>query len=389
MANINTVITGAQRTNKESTSMHFNYTSDTTVSTGYEDLYDTLKGFNRDKYLMLDEEEKVNTLEYILGLYRSKNIFPIQYFNEEGIKNELLKCRDREVGFTDNVLNLKLNQGSSLCRMLFPNMADVECGGDKRTPYKKFHSDHMLKRAIEFCLKHKKSNHPVLPSGIKDGLEMLGGGVATNYKPMNAKALYERYVPVGGTIYDYSAGFGGRMLGAISSSNDYTYIGVEPCAETFANLQNLKGHLDTVFELSDKIHLTKTGSEDYTLEDSTVDFAFSSPPYFNLENYSEEATQSHIKFNNLDSWFDGYVSKTLSNIHGMLKPEGFYAVNIADFKVGQKKTDLVDRWIACANASGFTLVEVIKLKLETRRGEGHGGDKKEGIYVFKKQMIDK
>jgi hypothetical protein len=59
--------------------MNFNYTSDTTLSTGYEDLYDTLKGFNRDKYLMLDEEEKVNTLEYILGLYRSNKILPIQF----------------------------------------------------------------------------------------------------------------------------------------------------------------------------------------------------------------------------------------------------------------------------------------------------------------------
>jgi hypothetical protein len=40
---------------KGNNNMNFNYTSDTTLSTGYEDLYDTLKGFNRDKYLMLDE----------------------------------------------------------------------------------------------------------------------------------------------------------------------------------------------------------------------------------------------------------------------------------------------------------------------------------------------
>lgn len=362
--------------------INFNYTSKLIASTGYEDIYDTLKNFNREKYLKLSDAEKTNTLDYILGLYRSKNIFPIKYFNEEGIKIEILKCRSREVSFTDNVLNLKLNQGSSLCRMLFPNMADIECGGDKRTPYKKFYSDHMLRRAIEFCLKHKNSNHPVLPSGIKDGIEMLGGGVATNFKPMNAKALYERYVPKGGTIYDYSAGFGGRMLGAISSVNEYKYIGVEPCAETFANLQNLKAHLDATFYLDDKIHLTMIGSEDYEAKENSVDFAFSSPPYFNLEKYSEESSQSCIKFDSLDLWFDGYVRKTLLKIHKMLKPEGLYAVNIADFKVGKNKTELVDKWVKCASDAGFKLEQIIKLKLETRRGGGHDGGKKEGIYIF-------
>jgi len=47
-----------------------------------------------------------------------------------------------------------------------------------------------------------------------------------NFLPIRAKAIYERFCPENGYVYDYSAGFGGRMLGALSSKNNYTYIAV-------------------------------------------------------------------------------------------------------------------------------------------------------------------
>ena len=33
-----------------------------------------------------------------------------------------------------------------------------------------------------------------------------------------------------------------------------------------------------------------------------MDFAFSSPPYFNLEKYSDEETQCYVKFSKLNEW---------------------------------------------------------------------------------------
>jgi hypothetical protein len=263
-------------------------------------------------------------------------------------------------------------------------------GGENNSIYERFESDHKLKKAIRFCLTHKKSTSPVTPSGLKDGLEMIEHGIATNFKPMNAKALYERYTPKDGVIYDFACGFGGRMLGALSSKNNYKYYGVEPNTETYKNLMKLGYRIEEVKRRSNLFKIKCIGSESIDVKNKeSVDFAFSSPPYFSLEQYCDEDTQCYIKYPTLDKWFKGYVEPTIKNIYSLLKPGSYYAVNIADFKLGKKTVNFVDEWINISKNEGFEYVEQIHMKLQTRRGDGHGENKrnkKEGIFVFKKTL---
>jgi hypothetical protein len=366
----------------------WNYNSFLDRSNGYENVMDDLKSYTKNGFIAAGEDSQKNMVDEVFEIYRSKNIFPITYYNENGIRFEVKKCIDKTVTFDENYLNLKFNQGLSLCRFLFPNLMHVECAKDKRTPYRKFYDDHMLKRAILFCFKHKNVKNPVLPSAIKDGIEMLGGGVATNFKPMNAKALYEKFVPENGIIYDYSCGYGGRMLGALSSKNNYTYIGVEPNTNTYENLIKLGNYIEETTGRRNSFEIHKIGSEDFRIEqNNSIDFAFSSPPYFNLEHYSDEETQSYIKYPSLDLWFEGYVRPTIHNIYHMLKKNCFYAVNIADFNIGKIRVKFVNEWIRISEEEGFTYIKEIPMKLQNRRGIGHGENvrgKKEGIFIFKK-----
>ena len=370
--------------------MKWNYKSPITKSHGYEDVINILSKYNREYFTNCTADEQNQIIEEIFNVYRGRNIFPIQYYNEKGILYEIHKAIDKDVSFDNNVLNLKYNQGSSLCRFLFPNLSTVECKGSKNnSPYSKFMDDHKLKRAIDFCLRHKTSDKPTTPSGIKDGLEMLGGNVATNFKPMNAKALYEKFTPENGLIYDYSCGFGGRMLGALSSKNNYTYVGVEPNVETFNNLLILGNYIEKATGRKNSYKIKCVGSESITVKkESCVDFAFSSPPYFCLENYSDEDTQCYIKFPTLSTWFDGYVKPTIQNIYKLLKSDRYYAVNISDFKLGNEIVWLVDEWVRLSEDCGFTFDHKIDMKLQSRRGMGHssknGKTKQEGIFVFRK-----
>lgn len=369
--------------------LKWNYQSLENCSTGYEDVINILKSYTKDKYTKSSEEEKQAIVNEVFNIYRSKNLFPIQYYNSDGIYAEIQKCIDKEVNFENNILDLKFNQGQSLCRFLFPNIINVVCGNDKRTLYNKFYDDFLLKRSIMFCLNYKNTNNPITPSSLKDGLEMSGGGVPKNFSPMKAKALYERYCPKNGVIYDYACGFGGRMLGALSSKNNYKYIGVEPCMETYTYLNELGLYIEHVTDRENSFKIYCMGSEDYLGEENSIDFAFSSPPYFNLEQYSDEITQCYNKFPTLEEWFEGYVKPTIENTYKMLKPNSYYAVNIADFKIGNNKVDFVDKWIEYAVNEGFKYIEQIYMKLQSRRGEGHDLDnlrsKKEGIFIFKKQ----
>lgn len=365
----------------------WNYVSKEKQSTGYEDIIDDLKKYNKEIYSTLNEEERKKVCDEVLKLYRSKNIYPIIYYNEEGIKEEIVKCINKDVVFDGEVLNLKFNQGQSLCRFLMPNLHSVQVkGSNNNDMLSRFYDDHKLKRAIDFSLRFKKS---VTPSEIRTSLEMIGGGFATNYKTMNAKALFEYFTPKGGVIYDFAAGFGGRMLGALSSKNNYTYVATEPCGETYNNLLTLGKHIEEATGKSNTYNIYKMGSEDFKGEEQSIDFAFSSPPYFNLEQYSTEDTQCYVKYPTLDEWFEGYVRPTIKNIYHMLKDNSYYAVNIADFNIGKERVEFVDKWIEMSIEEGFTMDRVITMKLQTRRGVGHkeGGvdkDKKEGIYVFKK-----
>ena len=72
----------------------------------------------------------------------------------------------------------------------------------------------------------------------------------------------------------------------------------------------------------------------------------------------------------------------------MLKPNCYYAVNIADFKIGKNDIKFVDKWIEISEEIGFKYDHQIYMKLQSRRGVGHDEDnkrtKKEGIFVFKK-----
>lgn len=365
----------------------WNYKSLSESSSGYEDVIDKLKSYTKEKYINSTEEIQQQMIEDVFQIYRGKNIFPITYYNDTGIINEIQKCLNKDIKWDGDVLNLKFNQGSSLCKYLFPNLMKVDVKNTKNNSmYERFYNDHKLKRAIKFCFEFDTA---VTPTKIQAGLRMIGGGVASNYKAMNAKALYERYCPPDGIIYDYACGFGGRMLGALTSKNNYRYFGVEPCIETYGYLHRLGLYIERATGRQKIFKVYCMGSEDCMVKENYIDFAFSSPPYFNLEKYSDEPTQCYNKFPELELWFDGYVRPTIENIYKMLKPDRYYAVNIADFNLGSKKVKYVDKWISISEETGFKFVEQIYMKLQTRRGYGHkesGKDieKKEGIFVFQK-----
>lgn len=371
--------------------MEWKYNSEIKKSSGYEEYEDLLKNkYTQDNFKKLSEEKQNDMIDEVFEIYRNKNIYPITYYNEEGIKYEIKRCIKGDAKFDGKVLNNRQNQGKSLCRFMFPSLQKVVVRGKEDNDlYSRFYNDNKLKKAISFALKYDKDARPI---NILRGLRLIGGGFGSNFSIMRAQALYEYFVPKNGTIYDYSAGFGGRMLGALTSDNIYKYIATEPSIETFNNLKKLGYYIEKVTNRVNSYKLYNKPSENLKLEKNSIDFAFSSPPYFNLEKYSDENTQSYIKYNNLDDWFKGYVNPTLDNIHYSLKDSGLYAVNIADFKLNNKLIRFVDKWIELSKKSNFKLIEEIPMKLTTRRGNGHKKKNKdkykkklETIYIFKKK----
>tara|TARA_B100000287_G_scaffold342266_1_gene328957 strand:- start:285 stop:764 length:480 start_codon:yes stop_codon:yes gene_type:complete len=69
---------------------------------------------------------------------------------------------------------------------------------------------------------------------------------------------------------------------------------------------------------------------DYDLYNDYFDTIFTSPPYFDVEKYSDEDTQSYKRYTTIDSWNKNFLHETLRLIIPTLKENGILAVNIAD-----------------------------------------------------------
>lgn len=219
-----------------------------------------------------------------------------------------------------------------------------------------------------------------------------------NYTEVNKRDKYCFVVPSHmlvlrrkGRVYiTGNCGFGGRLLGCLSSKKNFRYVGTDPCVETMYHLHELGDYIEMVTGRDDSYELHCCGSEDFRGPAESIDFAFSSPPYFDLEVYSTDETQCFNKFPELDLWLEGYVRATIKNIKYMLRRGCVYAVNIADFTVGGGNTvAYVDEWIRISTEEGMPLYDTVYLGVTARAGSAQqaaGELKKENILIFKKPL---
>lgn len=372
------------------------YQSPTYSSSGYEDVMDFLQSVTKERYKSATDEERVALLKSVYDIYRERDIFPITYFNEEGIRGEIQKGIDYEAKIVDDVVGCGPGICTALCNFMMPNLYDAynqhSCYGssemDKESGNRKFHNEWYLNKVLVYAI---SCAGDATPKNVMAGIRQVGT-LPSNFRPMNAKSLYEKYCPVGGIIHDSSCGFGGRLTGALTSKNNYSYVGTEPNTETIKNLNRLGKAIESVTGRSNSFKIIPMGSEDFRGNECIFDFGFTSPPYFDLEVYSDEPTQCYNRYPNIYEWLEMFVKKTIENEFYMLKHDRYYAVNIADFEYSNRLMNYVDIWKDYAVGAGFEYVKDLKMKIpvhfgngESRKEVGMKKGKSERILLFYKR----
>lgn len=369
--------------------MEWNYKSPTKQSTGYEDLYPVLEKYTGEAYKKASSEEKQQMIDEVAQIYSERNIFPITYFNEEGIHEAIQEAVDYEPKIENDVVNTGVGIGTALCNFFMPNLFDaynrnaVVAEGNGSASFK-FHNDKFLKKCVRFALQCDGS---AMPKSVMSGIRQVGA-MPSNFRPMNAQALYEAYCPEGGVIFDPSCGFGGRLTGALTSKKNFSYIGTEPNSKTYENLYKLGNAIEEVTGRKNSFRVIKQGSDVFRANPEIFDMIFTSPPYFDLEVYIDEPTQCYIKFPNIYDWIDGFVKATIENSYYMLKHDRYYAINIADFKYDGKIMNYVDMWQELSVKAGFTYIKDLHLQIPKRAGankKNASEGKKERIMLFYKE----
>eukprot|EP00434_Breviolum_minutum_P015692 symbB.v1.2.013825.t1/scaffold990.1/size146246/7 len=289
------------------------------------------------------EEEPQTLLQDTFTLYRSKG-FPYPptdaAWRQQQLQ-ELLTLNISEVWRSDLLIHIEDFQrcpGDELCWSFHPHSFDVsKMGGvNKRTgaPIKKpsaldtFISNSGLMKSLRTCLERcgdPTCSAETLRGECKfhdDSMIFQGGGSwIANFPATVAAAIYQRFAP-NGVVYDACAGWGGRLLGA-RLGGVRKYIACEPSSKTFAGLQELKDLLSPELE----VDLHQCGSEDFDVEEE-VDVAFTSPPYFNTEWYSNERSQSHVRFPTVEVWREGFLRPMLLKMVTALRPGGHLILSV-------------------------------------------------------------
>lgn len=294
-------------------------------ATGYEDVISSYNIISVADFNRLSEERQKEYVATVLSLIRERNIYPIYYYSEQGIIDELIKCFETKVLFTGPALVEHSRAGNTLIDFMFPNLHLATSGNNVNNHmYGRFYDDFKLSK----CLMRHMKNYRF--TSMRTLFFMYGRyfwPTPTNFSAMRAKAIYERFCPPGGVVYDFAAGYGGRMIGALTSANNYTYIGVDANKETVHNLNILGSKIDQVRSSTYEVH--HATSEDFLLPANSVDFVFSCPPYFGLEIYAKDSMQSYFRYPAYSNWLLKYAEATLANAYGALKSGGYLAVVIA------------------------------------------------------------
>lgn len=291
----------------------------------------------------LSEKDCAELVERGFRYWRSKG-FP--YITKDG--DQLKRAVGRLARFNvDRLLHQgneigQVNVGVDVCNSYHPKMFHVRCNKAKRSVFDAFNDDRLLKRSIG---KAFQTTGVCTAAALRSMLRTGGTQMPSNFNPAIAKWIYTNFCPRDGYILDPSSGWGGRALGAITSPNTH-YLGIDPhVAAIEANRQMIRDILGF------PSNRTQEGT-DFGEVNSTVDFKiacaeapdgipslpgdhydciFTSPPYFDVEQYDDDPNQSYLKHgaDGYTGWVKGFLEPLIRECSRVLKPGGWCLFNVS------------------------------------------------------------
>jgi hypothetical protein len=236
----------------------------------------------------------------------------------------------------------------------------------KRSPFEAFRDNELLRCAIAFKFSGQRPMTEIL-----DVLGHIHGTQACyNFRPGFALYVYRQYAWPGATVLDTCAGYGGRLVGFIASGFAGRYIGIDPC--TASHMGNTRLATDLGYTKHVTLHHLPVEELSPGFMAGECDLAFTSPPYFTKEHYSDEPTQSWVRYPEPEAWQQGFLRPMLRVQYEALKPGSYAVVIVADVRIRGVQYPLVDWTKAAACCAGFHFAGQQDYMLNARLGGKRG-----------------
>lgn len=203
-----------------------------------------------------------------------------------------------------------------------------------------------------------------------------GYKLATTFMPSYSKAIYE-YFGSPEIVLDPCCGWGDRLLGA-EVAGVKKYIGYDPNLNLrpgYAEIMSLCGHQPCElssnyigFSNTYQIHSLPFEIGSSMLERNSVDFIFTSPPFFDYEIYSN----LNPTYTN---WIKEFYKPLFKECSRIIKPNGYVCIYLSDTSAGEIEEFMKEK-----------VEKITKLKLQQKHigFKGLWSNEIRKIWVFKK-----
>jgi 16S rRNA G966 N2-methylase RsmD len=235
---------------------------------------------------------------------------------------------------------------------------------------------------IEKVVRVNRKTHstPYVSEIIRQLGFVAGTSKVTIYRPLLTKRIVQYFNAK--QILDVCTGWGGRMLGSVSV-DDVCYTGIEPYTKTYIGLKKIKKKLNFT---DSQVTLYKDTAENVlpTL-DRKYDLALTSPPYYNLELYTDEANQSH-HYGTYETWVKKFLRPVVEGVLNKLLEGGKSCWSVKNFKT-DGKYNLYDDVVQIHHENGWKQMDVEFyigncLRPGLKDSDGKARKSKEITYVF-------
>lgn len=263
--------------------------------------------------------------------------------------------------------------GAPRCRVQitdkwFPHRYDVLAGHSPQTPNQTLQDLDVLEHCIRLM-----ADGPFAGSATRARvlatLSIFRGRQAARQFPVPiARDIYRQYSELGARVLDPCAGWGGRLLGWACSLQKGAYVGYDASSRTVDSFERMIAELGLV-----NCSVAHAAFEDVSIEPESYDFAFTSPPYFDCEQYSDDAEQSCKRYATYGAWREGFLRPLVLNTLRALKPGCRFVLNVSEAGEHPIPADVV----ALAEAAGATVES--QTKLDVGAGSGGGMQMKDSI----------
>ena len=183
------------------------------------------------------------------------------------------------------------------------------------------------------------SNNKVFPpsKGVHvnfcSAIRISGGRIAmkpSNFPIKVVDTILKKYLPPGNSkYYDFSCGWGVRMMSSLRNKVDY--FGTDPNNLLVNRLEKLATDYKKINKSTTCVDIRCTGSEIYIPEwKSTFGCIFSSPPYYILEDYriGKQSVYTKDGLKSYQEWIETYIKPTVKNCVDYLVEGGYFAINM-------------------------------------------------------------